>query len=223
MPTGLPLSFGNDVWAEQLEELKKKEKVCLLKEGRKDLTTLSGLIDLFNDKEVMNNLFYPDFNPIPWDKKPKFNLRPFQTEAVSVMKESKHCAVSLPTGCGKSIIALQLIKEIGLQTVVMAPSVNIAKQLYKLFATTLGKKKVGMFGGGKREFKKLVTIGIDDSLTRVESDSEEWEVLSKAQVFLADESHLVAADTLERVCSGLCGNAPYRYFISATQMRNDRQ
>lgn len=51
--------------------------------------------------------------------------------------------------------------------------------------------------------------------------SEEWKELSKIQVFLADESHLTASDTLEKVCSGLCGNAPYRFFISATQMRND--
>src|SRR5205814_3770420 len=61
----------------------------------------------------------------------------------------------------------------------------------------------------------------DDSLTRVEKGTSHWKELSQAQVFMADESHLVPSETLARVCLGLCASAPYRFFFSATQMRND--
>jgi hypothetical protein len=48
-----------------------------------------------------------------------------------------------------------------------------------------------------------------------------WEKLSKAQVFIADESHMTPAKTLQEVCFGLLKHAPYRFFFSATQMRGD--
>jgi superfamily II DNA or RNA helicase len=38
---------------------------------------------------------------------------------------------------------------------------------------------------------------------------------------VADESHLVPANTLQRVCSQLMALAPYRFFVSATQLRTD--
>lgn len=125
------------------------------------------------------------------------------------------------TGLGKSYIILHLAKTIGLKTVIMAPLTSIAEQLHKDFLRHLGPKYVGFYGGGKHEHRKLFTIAIAQSLTRVVPGTPEHDSFSKAQVFIADESHQTPASTLANVCMDLFANAPYRYFFSGTQIRND--
>jgi superfamily II DNA or RNA helicase len=125
------------------------------------------------------------------------------------------------TGLGKSFILQLIAKHYGLQTVIMAPSTSIARQLFKEIEHHFGKKRVGLYGDGKKDFKKLITVAIGASLTRIEQDSPAWNALSTAQVFIADESHQTPAATLQKVCFGLLENAPYRFFFSGTQMRND--
>lgn len=78
-----------------------------------------------------------------------------------------------------------------------------------------------MIGNGKRKTDKLITVGIAQSVTKLQPNSKEWKDLSQAQILIGDESHLMPADTLEAICSGIAANAPYRFFLSATQLRND--
>lgn len=125
------------------------------------------------------------------------------------------------TGLGKSHIILLLVKALGLKTIIMTPATSISDQLYENFVTAFGKKYVGKFFDGKKEANKLITVGNAQSFTRVEPGSDAWNELSKTAVFIADESHQCPATTLESVCFGLAARAPYRFFFSATQMRND--
>ncbi len=103
----------------------------------------------------------------------------------------------------------------------MAPSVSIAGQILDDFTTHFGSRYVGQFFDGKKKHDKLFTVCVAQSLTKVEKDSPAWNALSKAEVFIADESHLCPAKTLSEVCFGLVANAPYRFFFSGTQLRND--
>ncbi len=125
------------------------------------------------------------------------------------------------TGLGKTFVLLHLLRTLGLKAVVMAPSKSIAMQIYDECAKALGTKYVGLFGNGKKQSNKLITVAIAASLTNVEEGTQAWDDLSKAQVFIADESHLCPAQTLSKVCFGLLQNASYRFFFSGTQMRSD--
>lgn len=125
------------------------------------------------------------------------------------------------TGLGKSFIIENLTKELALKTVIMAPSVDIARRLQDDCLSLFGKRKVGFYGDGTKKSDKLVTIGVSHSFTRIEPGTEHWNNLVKAQVFIADESHQCPASTLAKVCFGLMANAPYRAFFSATQFRGD--
>jgi superfamily II DNA or RNA helicase len=82
---------------------------------------------------------------------------------------------------------------------------------------------VGLYGDGKKEFNKHITIAIDKSLHKVTPGSPAWGHFSRAAVFVADESHLCPASTLAEICLGLMKDAPYRFFFSGTQTRNDGQ
>jgi superfamily II DNA or RNA helicase len=216
--------FDAERHGEQLEELQALYKPCLLKQDETGYHTLSGLapeVALFLQDTVENSITYPSVGrTIPWEKVPP-PLRPYQRETVDLFIKHRHAAAELATGLGKSYILMYLAKELALKTVVMAPTTSIADQLYDDFITFLGKKRVGRYYGGKKETGKLVTVAIHASLARIDPGSSDWDALSATQVFIADESHLCPATTLYAVCTGLCGTAPYRFFLSGTQLRGD--
>lgn len=213
-------------WEAKLEDLKSREVICLLKDTKDPniFETHSGITHVLEKKYSIGvglTYSYPRGSTLPWAKVPDKIPYPYQQSAFEELLHEKHARVEMGTGLGKSFIILNLVRELGLKTVVMAPSTSIADQLYSDFVKHLGKKYVGAYYDGKKEAKKLIVIGNAQSLTRVEEGSDAWELLKDTQVFIADESHLCPAATLVNVCFGLVKGAPWRFFFSATQMRND--
>ena len=217
--------YGEDAYQKRLEDLKSRVDICLLNQdpdGR--FWCLSGLRSYLEDKyriQTKINVTYPEPQILPWMKVPDRTPYPYQENAKAKLLEALHARVEMGTGLGKSFIILNLVKELGLKTVVMAPSQNIAEQLYEEFLAHFGKKYVGQFFDGKKDFKKLFVVGTGQSLTRVEPDSPAGQAFKEVKVFIADESHQCPAATLAKVCTGILADAPYRYFFSATQIRND--
>lgn len=128
------------------------------------------------------------------------------------------------TGLGKSLIILNLVKRLGQKTVVMTPSVSIARQIYDEFVEAFGTRYVGAFYDSKKQSNKKIVVSVAASLARVSAEgesNEHFKNLSSATVFIADESHTCPAKTLEDVCHRLLGKAPYRFFFSGTQIRGD--
>jgi superfamily II DNA or RNA helicase len=175
---------------------------------------------LLND-EVEVRVTYPPAKRLPWATPDPRTPYEYQSGAKENLLEAKHGSVEIATGLGKSLIILHLAKELGLKTVIMAPTTSIAKQLHKEFVQFLGKKYVGQYFGGKKEPKKQFIVAVSNSLTLVEPDHEHWGLLRETQVFIADESHQCAAETLAKVCHQLFDQVPYRFFFSATQLRQD--
>lgn len=220
--------LGPEEFKRQLKELQLKKKRCLLFEDEVGMWTYSGLRPIFEkefeEKSVTRNYKLPEPKLIPWDHTPQYKDRYYQTASVDAFinaAEFGPAAIEVGTGLGKSTIARNLIKELALKTIVMAPSVNIASQLYDDLLYHFGKSKVGFYGNGKHQADKLITVGIAASLTRLEPEDEEYQELSKSQIFIIDESHLSPAATLAKVCFGLVANAPYRFSMSGTQLRTD--
>ncbi len=220
---------GKLVWyRKEIQKLEKEQTKDLIFGTEGAYWTYSGLAayvsQLTNNSTVMSTYETPEPQLLPWSKVPKHANRYYQDEAVEALLARANLgpqAISLPTGTGKTKCILTLIKRLGLKTLVMCPSVSIAKQMYKEFLEALGKGKVGFYGAGKKVCKHLVTIGIDDSLVNIEEGSENWLELQKTQVFIIDESHMIAADTGVKIATGLMGRAPYRFAVTATWMRND--
>lgn len=216
--------YGEEAYTEKLQELKDARNRSLLFEDETGLWTYSGLADILAnllDDQVRDDVIYPEPGLVPWDHVPEHAERYYQKLAKEKLIVAKHAAVEHGTGLGKSRVALELAKQLGLKTLVMAPSLSIAGQLFRDFQRAFGKKRVGKYYGGKKEAAKLFVIAVGASLTKVEEGSPDWIELSKTQVFIADESHVVACETLDHVCNGVCASAPYRFFFSGTQMRND--
>lgn len=215
---------GEAAYKAEIERLKGQVRVCLVHDDENGPYTHCGLVDRiakrFGDT-VQSLVQYPDPSLIPWDKVPEGQDRYYQVAMHDRLVAAKHGAVEVGTGLGKSRVTRNLTKTLGLKTLVVAPSLSIGNQLYKDFAKHFGRSRVGFFGDGKKDPAKHIVVGLFQSLARVERGSEAWKELEKTQVFIVDESHLTPASTLKHVCEGLAANAPYRFFFSGTQMRND--
>jgi len=85
----------------------------------------------------------------------------------------------------------------------------------------LGKALVGGYGNGKKDLKKPITIAISKSLTLIKKGSEAEKFFKNKQVMEIDEAHQFASSTLDKVCNGVLGDVPYRFLVSATQVRGD--
>lgn len=216
--------YGEEAWKEEIARLKSETKVSLLKTDESGLWTYPGLAahlaKHFAD-EIVNQVQYPEPGLFPWDKMPDGQDRYYQGIMHDRLIAAKHAAVEVGTGLGKSRVIRNVVKTLGLKTVVLAPSLSIGEQLYDDFVYHFGLKRVGFYGDGTKKADKLITVGLYQSLARIQEGSKDWNELRKTQVFVVDESHLTPAATLKQVCEGLCGNAPYRFFFSGTQMRND--
>jgi superfamily II DNA or RNA helicase len=213
-------------WSEHVEKLTQEAKPKSLVFQNEDGSwyTYSGFANYLAKKlrkPVENQVKYPAFKKLAWAEVPAFQMYPYQEQALEALLEAKHAGVEMGTGLGKSFIIQNLIRQTGLKTIVMTPSTSITEQLYEEFVKAFGKKLVGGFFGSKKDSKKLIVIANAQSLTNVTPGTKHWDDLSSVQTFIADESHQCPASTMASVCFGVAAKACYRWFFSATQMRND--
>ncbi len=208
----------------ELKTLLDKVNNTLLFEHEGKLWTYSGVAykvaQQFGDT-VVPLKEYPAFQPLEYKNKPKHPPRPYQLEALELLKAAKHGAVEIGTGLGKSYIIELLLKDIGLSAVVMAPSISIADQLYEQLVDRFGKKLVGRYYDSKKEYNHHIVVASCQGLAKIDRADPAYKVLRSKQVFISDESHQCPANTLTKVCFDLMAPAPYRFFFSGTQIRND--
>lgn len=210
---------------EAIDNLKRQQKRCLLfkdKNGKRyTYPSLFQKLSVLFGGTVETKLKYPESELIPWKKPPYKEMRPYQKQALQDLINNRHAGVEIATGLGKSFIILNLCKQLGLKAVIMTPSISIAKQIHAEFLEAFGSRYVGAFFDSKKESNKRFVISVAASLARVDKDSKHYEALSSASVFIADESHMCPAKTLEEVCHGLLKDAAWRFFFSGTQLRSD--
>lgn len=211
-----------DGWQARIDELQAQVLSTLVYEDEDGMYIRPGTIPyVCPNVEVENLVEYPEFKPLKWKKAPEFEPYCYQDEAETELIKVKHGNVSIPTGCGKSYILLRITKALGLKTVIVTPSKSIFNELLNEFQLRLGKSVVGGYGDGRKDIKKPITIAIGKSLTMLEEGSEAYDFFANKQVMKVDESHTFAAEQLEKVSHGVLRDVPYRFFVSATQTRND--
>jgi superfamily II DNA or RNA helicase len=113
------------------------------------------------------------------------------------------------------------VRRIGLEAIVVVPTLSIGKQLVKDFSSWFGGGKVGQFFDGKKQSDKFIVIAVSKSLANVSKNDKHYNNLSRRKVLLVDETHLAPPEQLSGVVFGLLADCPYRYFVSGTVLRND--
>ncbi len=220
--------LGQEEYAAEVERLKADRQRCLLFDDSRSLWTYSGLrqhvVSALGGPaavDIRPGFEYPQPRPLSWSRAPEYADRPYQERMFSSLVEARHAAVEVGTGLGKSKVIRNLVRHYGAQTLVLAPSANIAWQLHDDLRDHLGAARVGMYGDGRKDFRKLVTVGLAAALTRLRPGDPAYEALKTVQVFVGDEAHTLPAKTFAAVAFGVAAGAPLRFFFTGTHMRGD--
>lgn len=215
-------NLSSEDYSAQLAELKGRVKRSLLQREGRDLlvpigaaAALAVALGVPFDAEIAR----PDPRPIPWHDRPTKALRPYQAAAVDALLAAGHGAVELAPGTGKTLIALHVVKELGLPAVVCSPFGAIVQQTHAEFLAALGPRWVGLYDGSTKDVKRAITVATTQSIHRARGAAADF-FRSKIVVF-GDEAHTIAADTLQETFLGLLAGAPYRFFGSGSLLRTD--
>ena len=179
-----------DSYYHRLEELKLSAKKCLVfYDDESRPYTYSGLWnDLQNRFGWSFNQMFPDIAAlsIPWTHASP-EMYYYQKEAVDRLLQARHGGVELPTGSGKTLIALNLSKNLPLNTIIVTPSSAITDQLYKEYVKCFGIRRTGKYGDGSKQCDKLFTVATAQALTRLRPSDEAYSQLTQSKVLLFDE------------------------------------
>jgi superfamily II DNA or RNA helicase len=139
--------------------------------------------------------------------------RPFQTEAVAAWKKRRgRAVVVLPTGAGKSHVAVLAIDAKRRSALVVAPTLDLVRQWYDLLTATFGGP-VGVVGGGQHEVHPLTVTTYDSLYIHAEH------LGARFGLVIFDECHHLPSPAYSLAARAFL--APFRLGLTATPERTD--
>ena len=140
--------------------------------------------------------------------------RSFQKEALDTWIVEKRGVVTMPTGSGKTILALMIISKISRPTLIHVPTIDLMRQWKEVLAEYFDTP-IGLFGGGYNEIQKITVATYDSALLHVQHHGNLFGLL----VF--DECHHLPGEQYQFTALGSI--APFRLGLTATPERNDNK
>lgn len=139
--------------------------------------------------------------------------RPFQEEALAAWRRAGgRGVVVLPTGAGKTHVAVMAIDAVRTSALVVAPTLDLVRQWYDLLRATFGAP-VGVVGGGEHDVQALTVATYDSAYLHMEHLGARFGML----VF--DECHHLPSTSY--ALAARQSLAPYRLGLTATPERAD--
>lgn len=152
--------------------------------------------------------------------------RPYQTEAVDAWeKHEGRGMVVLPTGAGKTVVALMAMARMQVRTLVVVPTIDLLHQWHGGICARFGLNEdaVGMVGGGVRRERAVTVITYDSASIAAERSGARAanSPLTAGQygLLVFDEAHHLPSGSYRKIAER--SRAPLRLGLSATLERSD--
>jgi len=177
-------------------------------EGKK----IKLIVKDYRDQSVLENkIKVPESLNIP------FKMYEFQPTAIEELIKYRWGIVEVGTGGGKTVIAAEAIRQLGLKTLFIIDNKDLLFQTKKEYEEMLGIE-CGIVGIGLREWDKPIVLATIQTLAKYAR-----EFASNLAVFplvIYDETHIIASASFETISKYLI-NTKYRFGFSATARRDD--
>ena len=143
--------------------------------------------------------------------------RDYQQEALSAWQDNnRQGSVVLPTGSGKTFLAVQAIADAGVSTLVVVPTIDLMNQWHATLTNAFGDQLpdgVGVLGGGSHNVTNITVTTYDSAYRYINEYGDQFGLL------VVDEVHHLPAPTYQQIPEMTI--APYRLGLTATYERAD--
>jgi len=179
------------------------------------LERVIGILELFQVDYEIEGLIRPGRGDLDLSWNTDMTLRQYQQEAVHESLQRGAGVIVMPTGAGKTLCGIWLVKELSHPTIVLVHRKEIADQWVERMGDILDVDVAQYYGGTRENGDVMVAL--------YQSIYEDGEVRDDVRldhpVALFDEVHRVGAETFSRVALSI--TATYRFGMSATPERED--
>jgi superfamily II DNA or RNA helicase len=145
--------------------------------------------------------------------------REYQQAALAAWTDhDRRGSVVLPTGSGKTFLAVQAIADAGVSTLVVVPTIDLMNQWHATLTNAFGTQladTVGVLGGGSHNVTDLTVTTYDSAYRYINEYGDQFGLL------VVDEVHHLPAPTHQQIPEMTI--APYRLGLTATYERADGQ
>jgi superfamily II DNA or RNA helicase len=154
------------------------------------------------------------FEPVTWQWHTTRRPFPHQVEALDAWWNDGNGrgVVVLPTGTGKTFLALMAIRKTQRPTLVVTPTIDLlhqwSAQLHDVFRT-----EIGLLGGGHYDFQAITVATYDSAYIYLERWGNRFGLL------VCDECHHLPGPSYQLIAQGSL--APFRLGLTATPERAD--
>jgi superfamily II DNA or RNA helicase len=145
----------------------------------------------------------------------QFEPRPYQAEAIEGwLNHDGRGVVVLPTGAGKTVVALMALARLKLRTLIVVPTIELLYQWRDAVVERLNlpRRVVGVVGDGHKEWRPITVI-------TYASAAMPNAPLKDIGLLICDEAHHLPSPSYVTIATR--SNAPYRLGLTATPDRAD--
>lgn len=154
-----------------------------------------------------------EFSPMDLPARETIAPRPYQQEAMNAWwKNGRQGVVVLPTGAGKTILAVMLMIKNRRPTLIHVPTIDLMHQWHAVLLKFLDAE-IGLWGGGYNETQHITVSTYDSALLHVNSRGNQFGLI------IFDECHRLPGDQYQFLA--LSSLAPFRLGLTATPERAD--
>ena len=170
--------------------------------------------------ERLRQLNIPVENSVPrwcvvtWKKPSLPALRPEQDEAVAAWMENKKGLVVMPTGTGKTEVALAIMMRLAVSTLVVAPVRDLMYQWHDRIQQRLGYD-AGIIGDNTYRLHPVSVITYDSACIHMDKLGHVFGLI------IFDECHHLPGEMRRE--AALMSAAPFRLGLTATPERSDNR
>ncbi len=199
--------FGGNIWkwdprvsAYRCEAIHYRDVILALWDRRNENITFADLVRAWSD--------------IEWDKREIYQPRPEQTAAIEAWLETKRGLVVMPTGTGKTEVALHLLAQTNCSALIVSPVRDLMYQWHRRILLALGYD-AGVIGDNTFNVRPVSVTTYDSAAIHAGKLGNQFKLI----VF--DECHHLPGNF--RRDAATMSIAPYRLGLSATPYRSDQR
>jgi superfamily II DNA or RNA helicase len=139
--------------------------------------------------------------------------RPYQAEALAAwLGAERRGVVVLPTGAGKTQVAVMAIERSQRATLVVVPTLDLVRQWYDLLRACFGEP-IGLLGGGEYDVQPITVSTYDSAYLKMEH------LGARFGLIVFDECHHLPSTAY--ALAAQLALAPFRLGLTATPERED--